>query len=131
MENTYNPRYQKLYSQGYTFGLNPIFIDWEDITNVAPRYNNDAFLSGFMYGRKDYERFNGAVSDGIPELVLTEKILENIRMTGKIGMSFDAKGYTKHQLKFIKEYYERGCREYEPDQDISLYSVLAINGIEL
>ncbi len=115
---------------GYTFGQNPIFLDFEDLTTVAPQYNNEAFLAGFKSGRIKYERINGKLTDGIPTKVLTDKILQDFLLAGELGMPMESEGYTDHQKTYIAKYYRSGCQYYNSDNDISLYSMLSEFGIE-
>ena len=131
MENLYNHAAKELYQKGYVFGQNPIFIDCEDVRNVAPRYDNDAFLSGFHNGRRAYEKMNGKVTDGIPDLILTAKKLEEFTMLGEAGIPLNDDGYTRHQKSVIFRYYRRGYANHDNDQDISLYLLLSENGIDL
>ena len=115
---------------GYIFGQNPIFLDFEDLTNVAPQYNNEAFLAGFKSGRKKYERINGRLEDGIPNKILTDKVLEDFLIAGELGMPMDAIGYNSLQISYITKYYRNGCQYYNSDNDICLYSMLCEFGIE-
>ncbi|HEX9980959.1 MAG TPA: hypothetical protein VGB50_10400 [Flavobacterium sp.] len=108
MENTYSSEYMQAFIQAYEFGLNPAFIDVEDMLSVAPFTNTAGHISGFMEGRKQYELLNGPVYNGIPRNILTEKILEQYMIDGIIGLSFDELGYTRHQLQHISRYYEAG-----------------------
>ena len=130
MENLYNSTFRKQYMNGYIFGQNPIFLDFEDLTNVAPQYNNEAFLAGFKSGRKKYERINGRLEDGIPNKILTDKILEDFLIAGELGMPMDAVGYNSLQISYITKYYRNGCQYYNSDNDICLYSMLCEFGIE-
>ncbi|HEY0090984.1 MAG TPA: hypothetical protein VGB43_00735 [Flavobacterium sp.] len=131
MENIFNPKYRKTYLQGYTFGLLPVFHDCEDMLKIAPHFNNDAFVSGFNEGRLEYEKLNGKISDGIPQNIVTEKVLEGFLIEGMLGMDFNEDGFTSFQKTHIRKYYQNGWSHYEPNFDISLYSLLALNGIDL
>ncbi len=129
MENIFNPAYRQKYIQGYTFGLFPVFHDCEDMLKIAPHYNNEAFILGFHEGRFEYEKLNGKLSEGIPSQILTEKILDEFFLEGKLGVSLDVSGYTPHQVSIIRQYYESGYTYYESNFDISLYRILLQNGI--
>jgi hypothetical protein len=131
MEDLRDPLYRKLYLDGYVFGQNPAFLDCEDIAKSAPRYNNRAFLNGFQTGRKDYEKLNGKLNDGVPRKILTTKILGRFTQSGQLGMPLEAVGYNSHQLKYIKEYYAKGRSNYVPENDFNLYLLLSENGIKI
>lgn len=130
MEDIFNSKYRKKYIQGYTFGLFPVFADCEDMLRVAPHYNNEAFISGFQEGRFEYEKLNGKIADGIPENIITEKILADFFLEGKLGLPLAISGFTPHQETLIRQYHQSGYTYYEPDFDISLYILLVANGVE-
>ena len=129
MEEIFNPTYRKTYIQGYTFGLLPVFHDCEDMLMIAPHFNNEAFITGFNDGRLEYENLNGKVENGIPEHIITEKVLAGFFLEGKLGMRLSTEGYTPHQTELIRKYYQSGYTYYESNFDISLYRHLAINQI--
>ncbi len=129
MEHLFNSKHRKKYVQGYTFGVLPVFHDCKDMLQVAPHFNNEAFITGFHDGRLDYENLNGRVSDGVPQIILTEQTLEGFLLEGKVGMKLQTDGYTDHQKSFIIQYYQKGHSQYESNFDISLYQLLAVYGI--
>ncbi|MBF0694750.1 MAG: hypothetical protein IR153_06810 [Flavobacterium sp.] len=130
MENIFNSKFRKQYLNGYVFGQNPIFLDFEDLTSVAPQFNNEAFLAGFKSGRRKYERINGLLENGIPENILTDKDLDEYLLAGELGMPLEAEGYTELQMSYIIKYYRSGSKNYNSDRDIALYSFLSDFGIE-
>jgi len=131
MENLFNPTYRKHYSKGYVFGQNPVFSEFEDISQVAPGFNNDAFKSGFESGRTQYERMNGKLSEGIPTMIITDKLLEEFKFLAQIGMTLEIEGFTLRQLHFINQSRLIGESELNPNQIICLFQLLALNGISL
>lgn len=130
MENNYNSQYRKNYIQGYTFGLLPVFNDCEDVLKFAPHCNNKAFVLGFEEGRFEYEKLNGNVDDGIPSNIITEGVLANFFLEGKLGMPINTDGYTHKQCDLIREYYRSGSTYYEPNFDSSLCDLLVKTGID-
>lgn len=131
MENISHPEFQKFYDHGYTFGMNPIFEECEDLSRIAPKYRNEAFLRGFTVGRNEYEKLNGSVCDGIPNQILTERILLGFRIDAQLGIKLEAEGYNDFQMKLIVSHYEAGAGRYNESQNFSLYSLLGENGIGL
>ncbi|HEX8270635.1 MAG TPA: hypothetical protein VF581_12145 [Flavobacterium sp.] len=129
MENLSNPKYHKQYLQGYAFGNNPAFAEFEDINNCTREFKSEAFKSGFASGRSEYERINGPLSHGIPHQILSQKILQEFLMLGRLGMPLEASEYSEHQQKVIQQYYGSGRTFYNCDGDISLYLLLADSGI--
>ena len=121
MENIFNPVYRHDYMAGYSNGLNP------NLRLITEK--NDAFNSGFIYGRMEYERMNGFILDGIPQLTLTIKILEEFLLAGMLGMDIDASDYTPLQMQIIEKWYESGIEKYDPNQNIYLMAILERNSI--
>lgn len=130
MEEIFNSRYRKLYIQGYTFGLLPVFCDCEDMLRVAPHLQNDAFISGFYEGRYEYERLNGPLELGIPDNIITQKILADFFLDGRLGLSLSLEGYTPHQQEIIMQYYASGQSYYSSQYDQPLSSLLSAAGIQ-
>lgn len=129
VEDIFNDKHRKLYIQGYTFGLLPVFHDCEDMLRIAPHFQNEAFISGFCEGRHEYERLNGPLHKGIPEKIITEKILADYFMDGRLGLPIDLDGYTGHQRKIILQYYNSGVSYYSQGFDSPLHDLLAQSGI--
>jgi hypothetical protein len=129
MEHLYNPLYTKLYKQGYTFGLNPVFSDCETFSKIGPKYNNEAFLCGFESGRSEYERLNGLVADGIPKRIVTRVVEHVFFLLGLTGLRFAAFGYTKYQSAVLERSYRNGLGLYNADNDIELYLMLSEHSI--
>ena len=124
MKQTYNATYVKEYYEGYSMGVNPFstsdFIEY-----------SEAIVAGFQSGRSEYERMNGFVSGGIPNRILTDKILEDYLLAGMLGMSIDTFGYTPYQINAIVLWYQSGVEKYEPFQFESLFEVLEDLEVEL
>lgn len=124
MKNIFNHTNKQDHFEGYSKGLDP------QIKFDGNNYS-EAFLSGFMLGRSDYERMNGYISDGIPQNIVTNKVLEDFLMAGMFGLDIDADGYTPYQLSIIQKWYQSGIEKYNPNQSIYLQSILEENGIEM
>ena len=112
------------YKEGYANGLNP-FLEYNSNMKI------DACLEGFNAGRSDYERMNGFIREGIPQRIVTEKVLEDFLVAGLLGLPIDDEGYTPHQLGVIAEWYQSGIEKYEPESSDFLNSTLYNMGITL
>lgn len=122
MKEIFSTAYRQDYLKGLSVGLNP-FLEFNSAMN------NDAFIAGFNSGRSDYERMNGYISDGIPQRIVTNSILEDFLIAGLLGLSIDAEGYNSHQINLIEKWYHSGVEKYDPNQSISLFEILEKNGI--
>jgi hypothetical protein len=125
MDDIYNQVYRKDYFEGYENGLNPF------VQLLNCKQKSLAFTSGFTNGRTEYENINGLVINGIPERIVTDKILEEFLLAGILGMKIDADGYTDVQINVIEKWYESGIEKYDPNQNIYLLALLEKNGITL
>lgn len=123
MDDIFNQVYRKDYFEGYETGLNP-FVQF-----LNCKQNSLAFTSGFTNGRSEYENSNGLVTNGIPDKIVTGKVLEEFLLAGILGMNIDADGYTDIQIKVIEKWYESGVEKYDPNQNIYLLALLEKNGI--
>jgi hypothetical protein len=119
----FSPVYRQDYFEGYSTGLNPFL-------QINSKYNNEAFIAGFNSARLDYERMNGLISDGIPERIVTNKVLEDFLIAGLIGLSVDTVGYTSYQISVIMKWYQSGVEKYDLKQNAILSEILENNGIE-
>ncbi|HEX9152553.1 MAG TPA: hypothetical protein VF842_10750 [Flavobacterium sp.] len=122
MKKIFSSAYRQDYVEGYSIGLNPF-------QHFKSAKNSDAFTAGFDSGRSDYERMNGSISDGIPQRIVTDKILEDFLIAGLLGLPIDADGYNSHQINMIEKWYQSGIEKYDPNQSISLFELLEKNGI--
>ena len=122
MKKIFSPAYRQDYVEGYSLGLNP----FQQFNGAR---NNDAFIAGFNSGRSDYERMNGNIREGIPQRIVTDKVLEDFLIAGLLGLPIDADGYTSHQINMIQKWYQSGIEKYDPNQSISLFEILEKNGI--
>jgi hypothetical protein len=120
----FSPVYRQDYFEGYSIGLNPFLI-------FSPTKKNEAFTAGFNSARMDYERMNGLISNGIPERIVTNKVLEDFLIAGLIGLSIDTEGYTLHQISLIDTWYQSGIEKYEPNQNTALFEILENNDIDI
>jgi hypothetical protein len=123
MKNIFNPIYRDDYMDGYSSGQNPYLKPLEN--------KSDAYVFGFQQGRADYERMNGKIIYGIPQLIVTNKVLEDFLLAGMLGMDIDSEGYNSFQIDVIQKWYQSGVEKYDPSQSCYLLSVLEENGIEL
>ena len=74
---------------------------------------------------------NGKIIHGIPQLIVTNKVLEDFLLAGMLGMSINSDGYTAYQIDIIQKWYQSGVEKYDAKQSDYLLSVLEENGIEL
>jgi hypothetical protein len=123
MKNIFNPIYREDYLEGYSNGLNPYLKITEN--------KNEAHVYGFTQGRLDYERMNGKVIYGIPQLIVTNKVLEDFLLAGMLGMDIDSDGYTAFQIDVIQKWYQSGVEKYNAAQSDYLIAILEQNGIEI
>ena len=124
MKKIFSAAYRQDYLKGHSVGLNP-FLEFNSAMS------NDAFITGFNSGRLDYERMNGYISDGIPQRIVTDAVLEDFLIAGLLGLSIDADGYTSHQINMIEKWYHSGIEKYDPNQCHSLFEILEENGISI
>ena len=124
MENIFNTVYRQDYLDGYSKGSNPL-------VKVKIRKNNKAYNDGFNSGRFDFESINGSIVDGIPERIITKKVLEEFLMAGLLGLNTDTDGYTHYQLSVLVKWYQSGIEKYNPDQSNYLFEILEQNGIQI
>ena len=122
MKKTYNSTYVKEYYEGYSMGINP-FSSFQSIKD------KEASFAGFHSGRSEYERMNGYISDGIPMLIVTDKVLEDFLLAGMLGMAIDTDNYTPHQINTILVWYQSGVEKYEPAQYEPLFELLEEVGV--
>lgn len=118
------PAYRKDYFEGYSIGLNPYL-------QFNGKNKSEAFISGFNSGRLDYEKLNGYIAEGIPERIVTNKVLEDFLVSGLLGLSIDTDGYSSYQLNVLAKWYQSGTEKYEPNQSNYLFEILEKNGIDL
>ena len=124
-KNIFSTTYRQDYFQGYSNGFNPFL----EINN---KKSSVAFISGFNSGRMDYEEMNGRIKEGIPQHIVTTKVLEDFLLAGLLGLSIeDTNKYTSYQLNIISKWYQSGVEKYDPSQSIYLSSILEESGIQL
>ncbi|MES2575372.1 MAG: hypothetical protein V4572_10555 [Bacteroidota bacterium] len=123
-KNIFNSAYRQEYFEGYSKGINPF-------PQANAYKGSKAFNSGFATGRMDYEEMNGNIKEGIPQLIVTNKVLEEFLLSGLLGLSIDTNGYTSYQLNIIEKWYQSGIEKYEPNHSIYLFEILEENGIQL
>jgi hypothetical protein len=122
MKKIFSPAYRQDYVEGYSIGSNPF-------QQFNSGKKNEAFITGFNSGRSDYESMNGYISDGIPQRIVTDKVLEDFLIAGLLGLPIDAEGYTSHQINMIEKWYQSGIEKYDPNQSNTLFKILEKNGI--
>lgn len=124
MENIFDPVFRQDYLNGYACGLNP-YATKDEVKA------NEAFRSGFISGRLDYEIRNGYIIDGIPKRIVTKKVLEDFLLAGLLGLPPDTDGYTNFQLNVLAKWYQSGTEKYDPNQSRYLFAILEKNGIQV
>lgn len=124
IKNILIPAYRKDYLEGYSIGINPYL-------QFNAKNKSEASIAGFNAGRLDYEKLNGYISHGIPERIVTNKVLEDFLIAGLLGLSIDTDGYSSYQLNVLAKWYQSGTEKYEPNQSNYLFEILEMNGIEL
>jgi hypothetical protein len=122
MRKVFNPAYRKDYFEGYSRGFDPYL-------QVEQKELSEAFSYGFNLGRLDYEQMNGSIINGIPQLIVTNKILEEFLLAGLLGMAIDSEGYTDYQIDVINKWYQSGIEKYDPDSSDYLLLILLKRGI--
>jgi len=124
-KNIFSTTYRQDYFQGYSNGFNP-FLE------INSKKSSVAFISGFNSGRMDYEEMNGRIAEGIPQRIVTTKILEDFLLAGLLGLSIeDTNEYTSHQINIISKWYQSGVEKYDPSQSVYLSSILEEGGIQM
>jgi hypothetical protein len=124
MKDIFNPIYRQDYLEGYAIGQNPY-------AKLNENDSNEAYKDGFHQGRLNYESMNGNVEFGIPQLIVTNKVLEDFLLAGMLGMSISDEGYTPFQIDVIEKWYQSGIEKYDANQSIYLLAILEHNGIEI
>jgi hypothetical protein len=124
MKDIFNPIYRQDYLEGYAFGQNPY-------AKLVDKDTNEAYKDGFNQGRLNYESLNGNVEFGIPQLIVTNKVLEDFLLAGMLGMNISDEGYTPFQIDVIEKWYQSGIEKYDANQSIYLLAILEQNGIEI
>lgn len=124
IRNIFNSAYRQEYFEGYSKGINPF-------PEASFHSGSEAFNSGFAIGRMDYEEMNGNIEEGIPQLIVTNKVLEEFLLSGLLGLSIDTSGYTPYQLNIIDKWYQSGMEKFDTNQSIYLYQILEEKGIQL
>lgn len=115
--------YRQEYLKGYAKGMDP-FVQ-------VNGHHTEAFKSGFKSGRYDYEQMNGGIAHGIPQRIVTKKILEDFLLSGLLGLSVDVDNYTTYQLDILAEWYQSGTEKYDPDESVYLTEILEREGIQI
>ena len=124
-KNIFNSTYRQDYFQGYSNGFNPFL-------KINNKKSTVAFISGFNSGRMDYEEMNGRIVDGIPQHIVTIKILEDFLLAGLLGLSIDdTQKYTSFQINIISKWYQSGVEKYDLNQSVYLSSILEESGIQI
>jgi hypothetical protein len=121
----FSPPYLQDYLDGFENGRNPFLVIDRDKNTLA-------YIFGFNSGRMDYEEMNGKISDGIPNRIVTIKVLEEFLLAGLLGLGIeDEDTYTLHQQTVISKWYQSGVEKYDPYQSTDLSEILENNGIQM
>ncbi|WP_367754627.1 hypothetical protein [Flavobacterium sp. WC2430] len=121
MKKIFSSTYRKDYFKGYSIGLDPL-LPFSGTKKAG-------FIAGFKSGRLDYEQMNGCISNGIPNRIVTEKVLEDFLIAGMFGLPIDAEEYTAYQINVISKWYQSGIEKYDPNEHTNLLELLEENGI--
>ncbi|TRX20754.1 hypothetical protein [Flavobacterium franklandianum] len=117
--------YRQDYFDGYSNGQNPFL-------QIDCKKSSVAYISGFNSGRMDYEEMNEQISKGIPQRIVTIKVLEEFLLAGLLGLSIeDADNYSLFQLNIIAKWYQSGIEKYDPSHSTYLFDFLEDNGIHV
>jgi hypothetical protein len=122
--------YINLLTKGFLHIENP-FTNLTLILTLDPEKNNTPFLDGFNRGRKQYEKLNGKITDGIPNLIMNERTVEVFKTEGLTGGHLDLSRLSPHQAKVARECYRKGIAQHDPGCDVALAGLLSQNGIYL
>ncbi len=121
--NVFSTTYRQDYFEGYSDGQNPFVL-------IDIKKNCFAYISGFNSGRMDYEEMNGQISKGIPQRIVTMKVLEDFLLAGLLGLQLEeTNNYTAYQLNIIQKWYQSGVEKYDPEQSNYLFEILENCGI--
>jgi hypothetical protein len=124
-KNIFSLSYRKDYYDGYANGQNPFLV-------IDSRKSSVAYISGFNSGRMDYEEMNGQISKGIPQKMVTIKVLEEFLLSGLLGLEIEEiSDYTPFQLNVISKWYQSGIEKYDPNHSTYLFEILEENGIQI
>lgn len=124
-KNIFSSSYRQDYFDGYSNGQNPFLLMDCEKSSVA-------YISGFNSGRMDYEELNGQISKGIPQRIVTIKVLEEFLLSGLLGLDIEeTDDYTSYQLNIISKWYLSGVEKYDPSHSTYLFEVLENKGIQV
>lgn len=123
MKNIFIKNNKQEYLEGYAFGLNP-YLNCDDT-------KNQTYSIGFNDGRKEYEKMNGKIAYGIPQLIVTNKVLEDFLLAGMLGMDINSDDYNAFQIDVILKWYQSGVEKYNPNHSMYLLEILEENEIEI
>lgn len=124
-KNIFSSSYRQDYFDGYSNGQNPFLLMDCEKSSVA-------YISGFNSGRMDYEELNGQISKGIPQRIVTIKVLEEFLLSGLLGLDIEeTDDYTPYQLNVISKWYLSGVEKYDPSHSTYLFEVLENKGIQV
>ena len=124
-KNIFSTTYRQDYFQGYSNGQNPFL-------QIDSKKNTIGFISGFNSGRMDYEEMNGQISKGIPQRIVTIKVLEEFLLAGLLGLNIEETAdYSAFQLTIIAKWYQSGVEKYDPNNSTYLFEVLENKGIQV
>lgn len=124
-KNIFSSSYRQDYFDGYSNGQNPFLLMDCEKSSVA-------YISGFNSGRMDYEEMNGQIANGIPQRIVTIKVLEEFLLSGLLGLDIEETDvYTSYQLNIISKWYQSGVEKYDPSHSTYLFDILEDKGIQV
>ena len=123
-----SPHYLNLFTEGFVYGENP-YADLSLILTLDPEMDCDPFIDGFDRGRRQYEKLNGPICNGIPDFIMNERTAEVFKTEGLTGGRLDLDGLSPHQAKVARAWYRKGIEKHDPECDVALAGLLAKNDI--
>lgn len=108
----------------------PVFADFENIAKCGHNFKSEEFYNGFCAGRRIYIKLNGELSNGVPSVILTPKIVEHYFIGGQVGdeLIIDY-SLSKHQLSYVEEAYKKGTMQINVEWTFNLQMLLKDIGI--
>ena len=123
-------RDKRQYNQGFSFGISPVFTEFEDMTKCGKKFRSQAFQNGFNRGRSTYIQLNGELTDGLPNIILTPKIAENFIILGLIEEPLQiSKRFSSYQISVIHSYYQKGLAQKDNIFFVNLQRLLHDFGV--
>ena len=123
------PKYSsnKEYKQGYSFGISPVFLEYENLDYCGTKFRNETFKIGFCDGRKLFNHLNGS-NKSLPSVILTINNLYSSYSDGAMNRNCEFDNQLTNYQTAVMKFYHNLVKE---ENHSSLYSVLNILQIEI